>query len=329
METPTINKTQKKSTLSAKKVRTKETIKNIVAAPYNNSYWPRISPEDEETLKIVLQNNLPRIKADRIPVPWRVIKNIPKPERREFRNNFKRNGEIKLDNNDRKALTFGSNGVTKLLEDKSAKVIFISSDVQPKIMVQHILDAAVLYGLPVIIFYNLRSLLSEVCGVTSAVICINKDVSPESKLNLIVETARQIFEKYPPPVDHINYKRSLQNEHILESSKDLENKTTTAAKTPTELNSSTSDSDETEATIYLKRNSERERAFVPGSSEKNINVYKMEVDSTGFLPLSTQIVEQRSNPVRATNYKSLVVKRLKGDPDRNKRKITNLKRKRK
>lgn len=39
METPTISKTQKRSTLSAKKSKPKETVKNIIGTPYKNSYW--------------------------------------------------------------------------------------------------------------------------------------------------------------------------------------------------------------------------------------------------------------------------------------------------
>ncbi|KAJ8943539.1 hypothetical protein NQ318_023050 [Aromia moschata] len=81
METPTLNKKQQKSSLSAKKVRSKETIKNVLA--------PLIPPEDYIVLKQILEQNLPKI-TEKVRVPWRDIKNIPKADRKKFKEDYRK-----------------------------------------------------------------------------------------------------------------------------------------------------------------------------------------------------------------------------------------------
>lgn len=315
-------------------------------------------------LKTILQNNLPKVKPKKINVPWQVLKNIPKPERKKFRNGYAKNGESQINKVNRytiifiagvdikaiytfrEGLTFGINDVTRLLEKNLASAVLISSDIQPRFMVQHIIDEAVLYKIPIIIFDNLRDFVYKICGIRSAVIGISKNISPESKLSLIKENVIQIFEKCPPPIKHINYNRLRQNgsSEIQENAADVskqENKLNNNSNREYEMEISPqiedgrndestkheSENNDPKPSLYLKRESKDKRVFVPEEIEENVKSYKMEVDSTGFLAFSGSSAPEVKNKTVATNYKSLIVKRLKGDPNRNKRKIASFKRK--
>ncbi|XP_018578447.1 uncharacterized protein LOC108916634 isoform X2 [Anoplophora glabripennis] len=273
-------------------------------------------------LKIVLQKNLPQINSTKVNIPWKLLKNIPKPDRKKFRNEYGNSDKLQINKLEREGLTFGINDVTKLLENNLVSVILVTSDVQPKFMVRHVLDTAILYRVPIIIFDDLRHLLFKVCGISSVIIGISKNINPESKLNLIKESVIQIFEKLPEPLDHINYNRSIKNVSNMETSQpstqQVEDKDSSLLTNSDELIDG--------STIYLIRKSKDKRVFIPDKSEY-VNIHKMEVDSTGFLPFSEPSRIETDNKSIKTNYKSLIVKRLKGNPNRNKRKIENLKRK--
>ncbi|CAH2017130.1 unnamed protein product [Acanthoscelides obtectus] len=209
METPILNKKQQKQSLSAKKSRPKETIKNVLSTPYA-AYWPQISsPEDNSFLKQVLETNLPKIRVETAKIPWRELKHLKKPERREFRRQ-KTSGQ-EVDKKECEGLKLGVNAVTKLLESNTATAVLIAGDVQPRLMVQHIIDNAVLYKTPILIFAQLRDTLKDRCGVSSACIAISKNLPSESKLILVKEVVETIFMKCPPPINHINYKRALDS----------------------------------------------------------------------------------------------------------------------
>ncbi|VEN49061.1 unnamed protein product [Callosobruchus maculatus] len=163
METPVLNKKQQKLSLSAKKSRPKETIKNVLSTPYA-SHWPQISsPEDNSTLKEVLELNLPKIRAETAKIPWRELKHLKKPERKELRR--QKNNEPEVDKKNYEGLRLGVNAVTKLLETNTAGSVLIAGDVQPRLMVQHIVDMAVLYKIPILVFNQLRDVLKSTCGL--------------------------------------------------------------------------------------------------------------------------------------------------------------------
>ncbi|KAJ8975247.1 hypothetical protein NQ317_007367 [Molorchus minor] len=88
METPTLSKKQKKLTLSAKKSRPKETIKNVLATPYS-SYWPKIAAEDHGNLKLILEKNLPKV-CEKVQIAWRDMQNIPKADRKSLEMNIEK-----------------------------------------------------------------------------------------------------------------------------------------------------------------------------------------------------------------------------------------------
>nr|XP_023021675.1 uncharacterized protein LOC111510051 isoform X1 [Leptinotarsa decemlineata] len=317
METPILTKKQQKLSLSAKKRKPKETIKNVLASSFNNFFWPKVPSEHHGTLVEILKNNLPRMKENRINTPWRELKKVPKADRKKFREDYIKNvtGQVvtKIESG---GMCLGVNNVTKLLETNNADTVLIAGDVHPILMVQHLIDLAILYRVPVLILDDLRDLLKTHTGISSLALGVRKDIRSEPGLNLIKKTVNEIFANFPLPKNHINFNRSLKNESNDDADVGSENQVVESCVKV--------DENQIKQTVYLKRVSKQKRAFIPQLTDEK-KTAKMEVDETGFLAFSDEPVKPK---VVEPKYKSLVIKRLKGDPNRNKRKIENLKRKR-
>nr|CAI5858865.1 unnamed protein product [Callosobruchus analis] len=275
METPVLNKKQQKQSLSAKKSRPKETIKNVLSTPYA-SYWPQISsPEDNCALKQVLESNLPKIRVETAKIPWRELKHLKKLERKELRRQ-KTIGE-EVDRKNYEGLKLGVNAVTKLLESNTAGAVLIAGDVQPRLMVQHIIDIAVLYRTPVLIFSELRVILKSTCGVSSSCLGVSKNMADDSKLRLVKQTIETIFEKSPPPVNHINYKRSLDS--VTSDNKRVK-------KDRTQKSKHLEFDKETTRSLHLEK-AGTELAFVPPKIiEKDKEKMEVQLIKSDFIPLS-------------------------------------------
>nr|CAH7740046.1 unnamed protein product [Callosobruchus chinensis] len=318
METPVLNKKQQKLSLSAKKSRPKETIKNVLSTPYA-FYWPQISsPEDNCALKQILESNLPKIRVETAKIPWRELKHLKKSERKELRH--QRTTEPEVEKKNGEGLKLGVNAVTKLLETNSAGAILIAGDVQPRLMVQHIVDMAVLYKTPILIFSQLRDVLKSCCGVSSSCIGISKNVSSGTKLRLIKHIIETIFEKCPPPVNHINFKRS--SDSVMSDNKRVAKDSTQKSK---QLEF---DEDAIQKTLHLEKVG-TEPTFVPQKIvEKDKERMEVGFIKDDFIPLSLSDQIDTAKGVKKT-YKHLKVKRIKGDLNRNKKKIKHLKKQKK
>ncbi|XP_057659467.1 ribonuclease P protein subunit p38-like [Diorhabda carinulata] len=326
METPILSKKQIKNSLSAKKNRPKETIKNVMKLPYSNNFWPEISIKDQEELENILTKNLPRYYVKKTNIPWRELKNIPKPERKEFRTKYNEDHNIPHEKIVKPVdVLIGINKVSKALESNSAQAILISSKVQPRLLVQHIIDLAVLYNVPILCLNNLCERMKSVTGIQTVCFGISKNNCNDSKYKLIVEKIESIFKKIPPPKSHINYGRSIDSFKIQKESKEIEEE----KREKIEINEA-----EIRKSVYLKRPDDNSRAFVPVMEEKK-KILAMDVDQTGFLAFTEELVEKingdskinisKKKTKSRAQYKALIVKRLKGDNNRNQRKIRRMK----
>ncbi|EFA08514.1 uncharacterized protein LOC103313796 [Tribolium castaneum] len=305
MATPTISKKDLQKTLSAKKKKKAEVIKNVLAKPYQN-YWPVLNSEDNFNLREALRKFLPRLKHDKVNIPYKDIKAIPREERKKFRENYPKPplAPLLVSDSDRKSIVFGINDVSKCLEDRSAACVLVDSDVQPRLLVQHIVDQAVLYNVPVLVAVTMRPFFKVHCGVSGAAVAFKRGVKPDSGLGLIQQTICNIYENYPVPQNHIHYHRRLDTITISDSS----NNSVCVV--------SDSEDEEPAKNYHLKRKL-RKRAFVPPEPHKV-------VESVVYIELDTSV---EASPVSKINYQPLTVKRLKGDKNRNKRKMQKFKKK--
>lgn len=191
---------------------------------------------------------------------------------------------------------FGVNEVTKSLEKTIAQAVLIASDVSPRLLVKHVVDMCIIKNVPVLVVPDLRRNLKQRFGLSSVVFGVKA-------VNILTETIKNIYSNYPVPEDHIHYLRMPEN-RIEKDDKEV------AVIEEVEM-------EETETTddVYLYRTSKSERVFKPQKSDCKVTLTSVK-QHVGFLSLEENV----QKPAQKLNYKALVVKRLKGNKDREKRK---------
>lgn len=201
----------------------------------------------------------------------------------------------------RKDYAFGVNEVTKSLEKSKLQAVLIASDVSPRLLVKHVIDMCIVKNVPVLVITELRQSLQQRFGVTAVVFGVKSN-------DFLVQVLKDVYVNYPVPEDHIHYLRMLQNCAEKDSGDVVVQ----------EVQMKESDDEKEEVKdLYLYRTSKRERVFKPEKSEvKVVNVVAPLKPDFGFLSLEDAV--EKTNPT--PNYKALVVKRLKGNKNREKRK---------
>ncbi|XP_066140513.1 uncharacterized protein [Euwallacea fornicatus] len=315
---PILTKKQQKSSLGSKKIKSKENIRNVLASPYCK-YWPVISAEDSEYIHSILLEQLPKLVNNRIKVPWLELKKIPKSDRKAYRNKYiDGQSSQPIDKEAREGLILGVNDTTKAIENRLIQSILITGNVQPRLLVEHLIDNCVLMRIPVLVVPQLKSILKESCGISSIVIAFTNSL----KYSKVYEAIKNISVKYPVPRNHIHFHRIVDtannsliviDDTILEPSVDEKH--------------GSEDNNLTEShNFYLLRKNEKKREFIPEKSTQPINKAQSQIASTDVF------MEFSQNPAKISvykNYRSLKVKRTKGDCNRNKRKMDTMQKRQK
>lgn len=165
----------------------------------------------------------------------------------------------------------------------------------------HIVDMCVIKNVPILVVPELTKSLSNRTGFSSVVFAVKNENHP------LTHTVRDICINYPVSEDHIHYCRKLKcEENFTEEVKDI-----TMQETVTSEEKAKKD-------FYLYRTSKHERVFKPEPSKPASDLPVFVTQSAGFLSLEDDT--QKHEPKRKLSYKALVVKRLKGNKDREKRK---------
>lgn len=227
-------------------------------------------------------------------------------------------------------MIIGANEVTKSLEADEISSVLLTSDAQPQMMVKHVVDLAVLRNVPALVVTGLRNILKERVGFGGLAVGFKKDLTMDSKYWAIDQKVKELATNYPVPVNHINYARQ---QAALESNKmEIKSNESLRKEGPIEKMQS-----ETSKPLYLYRTSTKYRCFVPQSSQTAEEVvHKMQIDSSGFVSFGKDVLEKKLDSEAVKNvrphkvsYKSLLIKRVRNNEDRGKKKIEMLKRKKK
>ncbi|KAK5641960.1 hypothetical protein RI129_010507 [Pyrocoelia pectoralis] len=245
-------------------------------------------------------------QADKVCVPWNVMKTIPKEQRKSFRSTYIKSPSKIY----RSCVAFGVNEAARLLEKKFVSSILISAEVEPKFLVKHIIDTCLLHNIPVLVIPNLKTLLKELMNLSSIVVSFK---STKLNYSTIVEKIEEIYLNYHSPKHHINSAYDFENVTALsESSSEQE------CSRPINL--------------YLHRKT-NERVFIPHLS------HKREVVDADFKLKEEEFVsfaEDRPSQLAPTickqtkvSYKSLLLKRITNNKNRDVKKIVQLKTKNK
>ncbi|KAK4874078.1 hypothetical protein RN001_013438 [Aquatica leii] len=294
---------EQKHTLSGKKKFKKTTLRNVLSTPFAD-YWPVVTPQDETEIGNILKKDLKQLKPPKLRVPWNVMKTIPKEQRRAFRI---AHSSSSCDDY-RSHLVFGTNEVTKLLESNLASSVLISADVDPKFLVKHIVDMCVLRKVPVLAVPNLKNILKEVTGLVGVTIAFKCNTN----YAVIDEKIKQLYKNYQPLIAHIS--------------------THTESNEETQMEVVHKDNKPSQTNVYLYRKSKTQRVFIPELSVKRDSLstfIQTGNESLDFISLGDNPVKiDTKKEVRTgtkVSYKSLLLKRVTSNKNRDKKKIEQLK----
>lgn len=251
----------------------------------------------------------------------------------------------------RSDIIFGANEVTKSLEDDSLSSVLLASDVNPQFMVKHIVDMSVLKNRPILIVPQLRDVLKQCTGISSLAVGFKKDLTMDSKYWAIDQKIKEIVSGYPVPEDHVNFNRlkvDFSDSQLLESRADQ--------MSVSDTDSSADEQEDPTKVFYLYRTTKKKRIFVPKLSREEVGVSTsgIQVDLSEFVAFNdnkpsgvgktTEVFDskcssmpkpQKSSSVsqidgqfkKKVSYKSLIIKRVRNNEERGKKKIEILKKK--
>lgn len=184
------------------------------------------------------------------------------------------------------------------------QAVLIASDVSPRLLVKHVLDMCIIKNVAILVVPELRQSLQQRFGVSSVVFGVKKDD------NGLLQTLKNIYANYPVPEDHMHYLKTHKQNDVVNKESD--------AIVVEEVEMKEPDLEITnDKSLYLYRTSKHERVFKPEKSQVKVtNTATPVKQDLGFLSLEGSI--EKTAP--KLNYKALVVKRLKGNKEREKRK---------
>lgn len=170
-------------------------------------------------------------------------------------------------------------------------------------MIKHVLDLCVYKRVSVLVVPDLKALLNEIAGINAVVVAFSRNATHDPKINIVCENINQICQNYPVPETHAAF--------VDDESKFLASVPVEKSEKPYVIQN-----------VYLYRDpNENRRVFVPKTECKD-KTDKMDVDSSEFLSIE-------DNVSVLNKYKSLIVKQVISNPDRNKRKLDLIKNRKK
>lgn len=200
----------------------------------------------------------------------------------------------------RDQLVFGINAVTRAIENAKVSLVLLANDVNPQLLIKHVIDGCHVQEIPVLQVPKLREIIKEVLHFPAIAVAFK--IPSE---NDPCHSLKQIFQADIAKCLAM-YNKTKNIKHIQ-----VDSDITEPVVQPIKHVCVNSDK-----TVYLHRNSTQVRAFVPSSPvtvqpEEDLN-YIVLGDSDDVIIID----ESESN----NNYKNLKVKRLKPNPNRKKAK---------
>ncbi|XP_076232166.1 uncharacterized protein LOC143177828 isoform X1 [Calliopsis andreniformis] len=281
MNTPVLTKQQQRHSLSAKKASAKG-LRNVLAQP-QDGYWPIVNGEECTALKNLLTELLPAIKRPIHSIPWSQLKHMKKEERSQVKKEALSKEETVPDTKTMNSVILGLNAITRSLERNEICCILMDSNIEPQLLIRHIIIMAQNKKVPLLLLLNLKTLTLNTIGFASAAFALKvlllhsvDDInvivfyvcnfvfqnivkeSPDYHFHPLYQRAYDIHENIPLP------KHSLQlfpDREPLEEAMLHEEEKITFANEP-ELNSEPVKFT-LSTNVYKYRTSRKERAFIP------------------------------------------------------------------
>lgn len=273
MDTPVLTKKQQKQSLSAKKGPVKG-LRNVLAQPQDN-YWPVVNQLDEQKLSSVLQKSLPALKR---PSQKEKKKKVSSNEGTEAKEQQIQIEESLPDKDILNSIVLGINTVTRSLEKNQVCCILLDANVEPPLLIKHIIMMAQNKKKPVLLLPSLKALTFKNIGFQCTALALKNEVlsSDDHHFYTLHETVSCISNNYPSRQSlQLSTPNDLFDCTVSEKSEADDNmREDNTSNANTELISPTD--------IYKIRSSCKERIFIPPNETKNLNDIQKGAD---FIPL--------------------------------------------
>ncbi|KAH0564118.1 ribonuclease P protein subunit p38-like [Cotesia glomerata] len=157
-----------------KNTSVKKVTRNVLAQPYE-FIWPILKSDDEiNELSDILKELLPKKKCKK-KLSWTQLRKLSKEERKEVN----KLSADELDVNVNKII-LGVNAVTRAVEKKDICCILVEANVDPMLMIKHIILMGQNKNIPVVLLSGLKKICLEKIGFASLTIGLKKS---EAELN--------------------------------------------------------------------------------------------------------------------------------------------------
>lgn len=281
MTTPILTKKEQRQSLSAKKGPIKG-LRNILAQPFE-TFWPLVNVDEFPTLVTLMNELLPLIKRPTFTIPGSMLRHMSKEERRLARKEALEKQTIKPDINMLKSMIVGINAVTRTLEKDKVCCILLDANVEPSLLIKHIVLMAQNKKIPVLLLPILKTITLQTIGFATAALALKRDVMQSSNngFHQLYKLVTEVFKSFKPlkcsaqlfkpneiPEETVMHEMEITNT-ICDSTPDISK----------EKKANTISTD-----VYKYRSSRQERTFIPSAS----NSQDFKTSSDEFIALNNE-----------------------------------------
>ncbi|XP_026321583.1 uncharacterized protein LOC113231471 [Hyposmocoma kahamanoa] len=259
------------------KTKLKKTIKNVLCRP-DPVFWPLLSNDEKESLDSTLSKFKIHIPEFTKPL-WKDLKSIPKQQRPKHPKIERIEG-----------LVFGISECLTLIKSKQSSAIVIESAVNPRMIIQPILEACINNQVPVVCLEGLRKTCLSNFGIPTTCLGVRKDS--------LKEISDKVNELAKDKIPLVQTKEAKNEDVVLSNSK----------------TASTMDVADSSQCVYLYRTNKKTRVFVP-PSEGDIKKSKLKFIGQDFIEFS----DKTNKPISKSDkkaYMKMLVKRISNNPNR-------------
>ena len=258
MSTPVLSKQQQKHTLSAKKTPSKG-LRNVLAQP-QDSYWPVATADKCVMLEELLKKLMPAVKRVSHIIPWSQLRHMKRDERAQA----KKEAFLKQDHVPNteiaNSVIMGLNAITRSLEKNTVCCILVDANIEPQLLIRHIIMMAQNKKVPILLLPNLKANTLSTIGFASAACALKNTVRESSNHHFhpLYMEVNDIYKDTSPPKNSLQlFKDTEADETMLYKENEI------SIETESHSNSSEAIKFRLSTNVYKYRSSRKERAFVP------------------------------------------------------------------
>ncbi|XP_015607958.1 uncharacterized protein LOC107273876 isoform X2 [Cephus cinctus] len=223
--------------------------------------WPVLEDDKDASLKNLLKRLLVVLKRNPVNISWAKLKKMTKEERLVAKEAAKTEVSTLADQKIINSTVIGVNAVTRSLEKNAVCCVLLDANVEPVLLIKHIVNMALKRNVPVLLIPFLKSVTVETMNFATAAIAFKNNVAKD-EANYFHELFKKIVDlaaNYPVPdkaVKLLQEDTESQNKELLHNNSCVETDHSTDTDKSIKLFTVSTN-------VYKYRTSRNERVFIP------------------------------------------------------------------